>query len=149
MSHPDGDLGDATAALQAQSGRLVAAGTATRVAAFRSASPGRDVAGFAAEQDVDLVLVDGSAALLEDPAISDLLEAAPCDVAIVSVGEPKDGTVLVPFIGADHDWSAVELGAWLASARDGRLTLVGPTDDERDSSRLLASASSRSSARWV
>jgi hypothetical protein len=49
--------------------------------------------------------------------------------------------VLVPFIGADHDWSAVELGAWLASARDGRLTLVGPTDDERDSSRLLASAS--------
>ena len=49
--------------------------------------------------------------------------------------------VLVPFIGADHDWSAVELGAWLASVRDGKLTLVGPTDDERDSSRLLASAS--------
>ena len=62
-------------------------------------------------------------------------------MAIVSAGKPKGGTVLVPFIGADHDWSAVELGAWLASARDGRLTLVGPTDDERDSSRLLASAS--------
>ena len=137
----DGDLGDATAALQAQSERLVAAGTATRVAAFRSGSPGRDVARFAAEQDVDLVLVDGSAALLDDPAVSDLLDAAPCDVAIVSAGKPRDGTVLVPFIGADHDWSAVELGAWLASARDGRLTLVGPTDDQRDSSRLLASAS--------
>ena len=137
----DADLGDATASLHALSERLVAGGTATRVAAFRSGSPGRDVAGFAAEQDVDLVLVDGSAALLDDPAVADLLDASPCDVAVVSAGEPKEGTVLVPFIGADHDWSAVELGAWLASARDGKLTLVGPTDDERDSSRLLASAS--------
>ncbi len=120
---------------------MVAGGTATRVAAFRSGSPGRDVAGFAAEQDVDLVLVDGSAELLDDAAVADLLDASPCDVAVVSAGEPREGTVLVPFIGADHDWSAVELGAWLASARDGKLTLVGPTDDERDSSRLLASAS--------
>ena len=137
----DADLGDATAALHAQSERLVAGGTATRVAAFRSGSPGRDVAGFAAEQDVDLVMVDGSAELLDDAAVADLLDASPCDVAIVSDGRPKGDTVLVPFIGADHDWSAVELGAWLASARDGQLTLVGPTDDERDSSRLLASAS--------
>jgi len=138
---PEGDLADATAALHAESERLVAAGTATRAAAFRSGSPGRDVAGFAAEQDVDLVLVDGSAALLDDPEIADLLDASPCDVAVVSGGEVKDGAVVVPFIGADHDWSAVELGAWLASARDGNLTLVGPTDDQRDSSRLLASAS--------
>jgi DNA-binding SARP family transcriptional activator len=138
---PDGDLADATDSLHAESERLAAAGHATRVAAFRTGSPGRDVAGFAAEQDVDLVLVDGSAALLEDPAIADLLDASPCDVAVASAGEPGSGTVLVPFIGADHDWSAVELGAWLASARDGKLTLVGPTDDERDSSRLLASAS--------
>src|SRR5262245_13103936 len=44
----DGDLADATAALYTLSEHLVAAGTATRVAAFRSGSPGRDVAGFAA-----------------------------------------------------------------------------------------------------
>ena len=138
---PDGDLADATAVLQALSDRLVAAGTATRVAAFRSASPGHDVARFAAEQDVDLVLVDGSTALLDDPSVADLLDASPCDVAIVSAGEPADGPIVVPFIGADHDWSAVELGAWLAGGRDGKLTLVGPTDDDRDSSRLLASAS--------
>ena len=87
------------------------------------------------------MLVDGSAALLDDPDVADLLDSAPCDVAVVSDGEPKSGSVLVPFIGADHDWSAIELGAWLASARDGRLTLVGPTDEQRDSSRLLASAS--------
>jgi DNA-binding SARP family transcriptional activator len=137
----EADLPVATAALQVESDRLIEEGTATRVAAFRSKVPGRDVAGFASEQDVDLVLVDGSAELLDDPVISELLDAAPCDVAVVSSGAPQDGNVLVPFIGADHDWSAVELGAWLASARDGKLTLVGPTDDERDSSRLLASAS--------
>ena len=137
----DGDLAAATTALQAQSDRVTAGGTATRVAAFRSSSSGRDVARFAAEQDVDLVLVDGSPSLLDDSEVSELLDAAPCDVAVVSSGEPHDGRVLVPFIGADHDWSAVELGAWLASARDGKLTLVGPTDEERDSSRLLASAS--------
>jgi DNA-binding SARP family transcriptional activator len=137
----DGDLGEATVALQAQSERLVGGGTTTRVAAFRSRSPGRDVAGFAAEQDVDLVLIDGSAMLLDDPDVSDLLDVAPCDVAVLSEGRTREGNVMVPFIGADHDWSAVELGAWLASARDGTLTLVGPTQEQRDSSRLLASAS--------
>ena len=69
-----------------------------------------------------------------------LLTWPPCDVA-VSAGSPAGGPVLVPFSGADHDWSAIEIGAWLARARGDPLRLAGPDDGERDSSRLLASAS--------
>jgi hypothetical protein len=49
----------------------------------------------------------------------------------------------VPFAGAEHDWAAVELGAWLARSRGTPLRLVGATTgaDGRDASRLLASAS--------
>jgi hypothetical protein len=51
--------------------------------------------------------------------------------------------VLVPFSGADHDWAAMELGAWLARSLDRPLRLAGATTGAsgRDASRLLASAS--------
>jgi hypothetical protein len=53
--------------------------------------------------------------------------------------------VLVPFGGAEHDWAALELGAWLAAARSLRLVLVAPIGDPeagvRDASRLLGRAS--------
>jgi hypothetical protein len=49
--------------------------------------------------------------------------------------------VLVPFGGADHDWSAVELGAWLAGAWETTLVLAGVVREDADASRLLASAS--------
>src|SRR5262249_15832251 len=39
------------------------------------------------------------------------------------------------------DWSAVELGAWIAGSREVELQLAGPAYEERDASRLLASAS--------
>ena len=54
---------------------------------------------------------------------------------------PAAGTVLVPFAGADHDWAAVELGAWIAASRDAPLRLAGLEEVTRDASRLLASAS--------
>jgi hypothetical protein len=51
----------------------------------------------------------------------------------------------VPFGGAEHDWAALELGAWLASAGGTPLRLVGASADpergRRDASRLLAHAS--------
>jgi hypothetical protein len=51
----------------------------------------------------------------------------------------------VPFGGGEHDWAALELGAWLASALGAPLTLVGTHADadhgRRDASRLLADAS--------
>jgi hypothetical protein len=49
--------------------------------------------------------------------------------------------VLVPFSGAEHDWSAVEIGAWLAGGWHVPLRLAGPALEGRDASRLLASAS--------
>ena len=73
-----------------------------------------------------------------------LLDDAPCDVAVVvGDGSPRDGPVLVPFSGFEHDWAAVELGAWLAQALRCPLRLAGPSTGPsgRDASRLLASAS--------
>jgi hypothetical protein len=50
---------------------------------------------------------------------------------------------MVPFGGAEHDWAALELGAWLAAATGATLELLGPpgrTDDGKDSSHMLANA---------
>jgi hypothetical protein len=64
-------------------------------------------------------------------------------VAVVAGGVLREGPVLVPFVGAEHDWSAIELGAWLAGALDVPLRLAGPRDSSGggDASRLLANAS--------
>jgi DNA-binding SARP family transcriptional activator len=121
---------------------LAARGIGARSAVFTSGSPGADASRLATEQNVDLVLVAAPAALLDDPGLSDLLRTAPCDVAVLTGGEPAVGPVLVPFAGTDHDWSAIELGAWLASSWQVPLRLAGPAvEGGRDASRLLASAS--------
>jgi len=80
-----------------------------------------------------------------------VLEKAPCDVAVLveRAGAPPDvgptRPVLIPFGGAEHDWAALELGAWIASVRGAPLRLLGAAADvrkgERDASRLLANAS--------
>jgi hypothetical protein len=50
--------------------------------------------------------------------------------------------VLVLFGGSPHDWTAVELAAWIAGAKETALWLAGPTEGVgRDASRALASAS--------
>ena len=52
--------------------------------------------------------------------------------------------MVVPFGAGSHDWTALELGAWFASAAGGPLRLVGAADGRkrgRDASRLLADAS--------
>jgi DNA-binding SARP family transcriptional activator len=134
------DLGAAAEELRDLQRTLETDGVIARTAAFRSDRAGKDLARIAAEQEVDLVVVDAPEGLLDNPVLADLLLAAPCDVAI-AVGSPARGPVLVPFSGADHDWSAIEIGAWLALARDDPLWLAGPQEGERDASRLLASAS--------
>jgi DNA-binding SARP family transcriptional activator len=135
-----GDLGGVAEELRELQRSLETDGMIARTAAFSTDRPGHDLARIAAEQEVDLVVVDAPEGLLSDPMLADLLLAAPCDVAI-AVGSPARGPVLVPFSGADHDWSAIEIGAWLALARDDPLWLAGPQEGERDASRLLASAS--------
>ena len=132
----------AAASLKELSEALSGRGIVARSAVFTSDSPGSDASRLAAEQDVDLMLVAAPAAQLDDPDLDDLLRSAPCDVAVLTGGDPVAGPVLVPFAGTDHDWSAIELGAWLAGSWHGPLRLAGPAvDGGRDSSRLLASAS--------
>ena len=119
-------------------------GVTARSAAFTSLTPGRDLTRLAAEQDVELLVVDAPDGLLEDARLLTLLDEAPCDVAIlVGARAPAPGSILVPFSGAGHDWAAVELGAWLARSRGCSLQLAGASTGAggRDASRLLANAS--------
>jgi DNA-binding SARP family transcriptional activator len=144
-----GDLAAAMALLRERQAALTASGTNARLAAFTSEAAGEDLARLASEQDVDLLLLDAAPDELAEgfPA---LLEAAPCDVGLLVVGdEPPsvgaDRPVAVPFGGVEHDWAAVEVGAWLAQATGAPLALLGtladPERGRRDASRLLASAS--------
>jgi DNA-binding SARP family transcriptional activator len=137
------ELAPTTAALREQRSALLERGLRVRAASFVSAEPADDLVRLAADQDVDLVLVDGTPELLGDPLIAKLLARAPCDVAVVVGDELRSGSVFVPFVGAEHDWAAVELGAWAAGALEVPLLLAGPRDGSggRDASRLLASAS--------
>jgi DNA-binding SARP family transcriptional activator len=124
---------------------LMAEGFAIRTAAFSSPAIGDDVARLAAQEGVDLLLMDAG----EEPlagAAATVLARAPCDVALVlpGSGPAGGGPVFVPFGGARHDWAALELGAWLARTMGVPLRLVGAADRRRkgrDASRLLADAS--------
>jgi DNA-binding SARP family transcriptional activator len=140
------EVGAATAALADQADELRARGVAVRTAAFSSPTPGEDVVRLAAQQHVDLVLMDAGRAPLEGQAGA-VLERAPCDVALLveAGGSLQAGPVVVPFGAARHDWAALELGAWVARATEAPLRLIGAASDERhdgrDASRLLADAS--------
>lgn len=136
------ELTAATALVRGERSALLQRRMPARAVAFVSSTTASDVVRLAREQDVDLVVVDGSSRLLDDPYVGDLLTRAPCDVAVVFGDLINPGPVLVPFVGAEHDWTAVELGAWAAGALDVALVLAGPRETNgRDASRLLASAS--------
>ena len=137
-------LDDAVQRLGQARERLGEEGVTARTAAFTSVTPGHDFARLAAEQDVELLVVDAPDGLLEDARLLALLDHAPCDVAILVGRRPlRPGPVLVPFSGSVHDWAAMELGAWLARG-DGRLLQfagASTSSEGRDASRLLANAS--------
>lgn len=137
------ELGPVGEQLRARQERLAADGAVARTACFTAASPGDEAVRLATEQDVDLLLLHGTRELLDDPATRTVLAAAPCDVGVLvgRDGTNTSGPVLVPFGGAEHDWTAIEIGAWLAGALEVPLRLVGPREEQRDASRLLASAS--------
>ena len=85
------------------------------------AAPGEELARLATELDVELLLADAptssSPTGAPDEQLTALLAETPCDVALlVPRAATPQGPVLVPFGGAEHDWAAVELGAWLARA---------------------------------
>jgi DNA-binding SARP family transcriptional activator len=140
-------LRSTTAWLDERRTALAERGVAVRTASFTSAEPGKDLARLATELDVDLLLTDAPEELLAqgvpDEQLTAALERTPCDVVLLV---PRDtqpkGAVLVPFGGAEHDWAAVELGAWLAHAHEAPLRLAGaaaaPEQGKRDASRLLS-----------
>jgi DNA-binding SARP family transcriptional activator len=138
-----GELATASAHLRALREGLVTRGVEARAAVFTSVMPGADLSRLAAEQEAELLLVDAPDRLLEDPRLLALLEEAPCDVAVLVDGEAGGEPVIVPFAGAEHDWSAVELGAWFALGAGKPLQLAGASTGTGggDASRLLASAS--------
>jgi DNA-binding SARP family transcriptional activator len=153
LLEPDEEPAPPTALLAGLRDELAGRGTQMRVAAFTSARPGQDAVLLAAENDVDLLLVDAAPELLAgrrpDPRLDAILRGAPCDVAVLLTGRAVHGDpaqpVVVPFGGVEHDWSAVEVAAWIARARGAPLRLVGTAADRlrgrRDASRLLGRAS--------
>jgi DNA-binding SARP family transcriptional activator len=146
-----GALGAATASLAAHRDALAAREISCRVAAYTAAEAGAEAATLAAEQTADIVLAEAPQELLGDGTLAEpfasLLERAPCDVGLLTAGGvgAAGGPVVTPFGGAEHDWSAIELAAWLASALGTTLRLLGteadPAHGRRDASRLLARAS--------
>ena len=141
------DLQSASAWLEERRSALDAHGVVCRAASFTSAAPGEELARLARELDVELLLADAPDDLqaegAPDEQLTALLAGTPCDVALLIDREAApEGPVLVPFGGAEHDWAAVELGAWFARAADAPLRLAGaaavPEHGKRDASRLLS-----------
>ena len=141
------ELRATSAWLEERRSALAARGVLARAASFTSTTPGVELARLATDLDVDLLVIDAPNELLlegaPDEQLSALLEETPCDVALlVSRGATPEGPVLVPFGGGEHDWAAVELGAWLAKASGMPLRLAGaaavPEQGKRDASRLLS-----------
>jgi len=145
----DRELQDAAKAANERRESLARSGVTARAAAFVSPTPGSDIVRLASDQNVELALLDR---LGQPPAelggeLAPVLDRAPCDVGILVNQGPgnADGPVVVPFGGGEHEWAAMEIGAWLASAGETRLRLLGtvadPETGRRDASRLLAAAS--------
>ena len=154
LTGDDRNLRNAAAAMARERAALSARHVAVRAVAFTSADPGADLVRLASESEVDLVLLEGRRPLLgvgvPRGAVGTVLQRAPGDVAVLVDRERRRsghlgrGPVIVPFGGAEHDWAALELGSWLASARGVPLRVLGAHaggDNVRDASRLLADAS--------
>jgi DNA-binding SARP family transcriptional activator len=132
---------------------LAERGLTVRAAAFTSGEPAPDLMRLVRDADTALLVADAVARLDAegrfDAQLSALLAGVPCDVALLA-GRSLDSApearapVLVPFGGAEHEWAAVELGAWIAGTENRPLRLAGveadPVAGRRDASRLLATA---------
>jgi Kef-type K+ transport system membrane component KefB len=149
----DRQLQETSVELDQQRQLLGDRGVPMRTAAFTSPDAGADLVRLASDESIDLLLLNGRRPLLGEGIpggeVGTVLERAPCDVAVLVERDripPIDPQhpVVVPFGGGEHDWAALELGAWIAHAGAGRIVLLGAAsagDADRDASRLLANAS--------
>jgi Kef-type K+ transport system membrane component KefB len=139
-------LKEATEEVDQARRELVDAGIAARGVAFVSVDPGADLARLARKDEIALILMDGRRPLLGEGVprgdVGEVLREAECDVAVLvakeqAVVEPGPGAgVVVPFGGAEHDWAALEIGAWIASATGAPLNLLGAAGQSEDRTRL-------------
>jgi Kef-type K+ transport system membrane component KefB/nucleotide-binding universal stress UspA family protein len=133
---------------------LIEKGVAARAVAFVSTDVGADLARLASGDEIALVLTDGRRPLLGEGVprgdVGTVLREAPCDVAVLVAREGQDvlptpdAGLVVPFGGVEHDWAALELGAWIAAATGAPLNLLGAagqTEDRARVTRLLGDAS--------
>ncbi len=154
LAADDRELRQASEDLNLRRELLRERGLDVQAVAFTTPDPGEDLVRIAADDRIDLLLIDGRRPLLGSGVprgeVGAVLERAPCDVAVLVEREgvpvvDAENPVLVPFGGAEHDWAALELGAWIASARRAPLKLLGAASTgeagSRDASRLLANAS--------
>jgi hypothetical protein len=155
LASDDREIRRATEELNARRAALVERGVDVRAVAFTTPDAGEDLVRLAADETIDILLLDGHRPLLGDGVpkgeVGTVLREAACDVAVLverETGIPKidaSSPVVVPFGGADHDWAALELGAWIAYARGAPLRLLGAAfsleQGTRDASKLLANAS--------
>jgi DNA-binding SARP family transcriptional activator len=144
------DVATATAELAETRSVLADRGVVARVAAYTSTEAGSDAARLATEHNAELLLVPASGELLQhghfDDDLIEILERAPCDVALLAPGaDAGTGPVVTPFGGIEHDWSAIEVAARIAGSLGTSLRLLGTEADlargRRDASRLLGRAS--------
>ena len=132
-------------------------GVAARGVAFVSSDVGSDLSRLAKSDEVALLLIDGRRPLLGEGvprgAVGEVLAKAPCDVGVLVAKEDDavvpgpDAPVVVPFGGAEHDWAALELGAWIASANGAPLKLLGRRRRDRRAHEGHAPARRRRPAR--
>ncbi len=144
LSDEDGMAG-AVAELDARRATL---GANTRMAAFTTTDTAADIVRLSQIYDVSLILLDAPRAADsgELPAeLPQIFDRSPADVGVLSgdaITWAPGAKIFVPFGGADNDWAALEVAAWLAYSTRARLCLVGTAADHgrRDASRLLADA---------
>src|SRR3954453_1353597 len=142
----DALLRDATDEVTIARLEAIQKGIASRAVAFTSADPGEDLVELVKSEAVDLLLLDGRTPLLGDAVprgdAATVLRDAECDVAaLVSRADAParpgpDHAVVVPFGGAEHDWAALEGGAWIAAATDAPLKMLGATGDTDERTRV-------------
>jgi DNA-binding SARP family transcriptional activator len=144
-------LEDVTQALTERRSALEAGDVTARIAAFTSAAPAQDLIRLTSRSEVDLLLTSAPADLARDGVIAGTLDAllreVLCDAVFLvpNASRVEDrAPIHVPFGASEHDWAALELGAWLAGAAERPLHLLGTTAtgdaERRDASRLLADA---------
>ncbi|MEK6328018.1 MAG: cation:proton antiporter [Actinomycetota bacterium] len=145
-------LAEAATELLAVRDQLMQEGVAAREVATISANTGGDLARLARSEEVDLVLIDGRRPLLGEGVprgdVGVVLQTAPSDVAVLVTKEGEalltggDRSIIVPFGGAEHDWAALELAAWLGSTAGMPIKLLGAAgqSDESRVTRLLGDA---------